>query len=45
MTPAASLAFRLAAGSHMARQKELESPAFRLGVQKNSFLTVYLRAL
>ena len=31
MTPAASLAFRLAAGSHMARQKELESPAFRLG--------------
>ena len=31
MTPAASLAFRLAAGSHMARQKELESPTFRLG--------------
>ena len=31
MTPAASLVFRLAAGSHMARQKELESPTFRLG--------------
>ena len=30
--PTASLVFRLAAGSHMARQKELESPTFRLGV-------------
>ena len=29
--PTASLVFRLAAGSRMARQKELESPTFRLG--------------